>query len=206
MLIKTLHVGQLETNCYIVTDEDTMECAVIDPGDESNTILDYLERNQLKCTHILITHGHYDHTMAVRPLMNATGAAVYMNENDSNVTIGSAPFQFSPPEGTVFYSEGDIVKVGGLEFHVIETPGHTPGGVTLRCGEALFTGDTLFAGSCGRTDFPGGDLDALLRSLKKIGDLEGDFEVYPGHMQSSTLERERRFNSYVKYAYEQQES
>ncbi len=128
-----------------------------------------------------------------------------MNEKDSNVTIGTAPFRFSPPEGTVFYSEGDIVKVGGLEFHVMETPGHTPGGVTLRCGDALFTGDTLFAGSCGRTDFPGGDLDALMRSLKRICDIEGDFEVYPGHMQSSTLERERRFKLLCEIRLQQEE-
>jgi hydroxyacylglutathione hydrolase len=203
MLIKTLQLGQLETNCYIVTDENTLQCAVIDPGDESNTVLNYLERNHLKCEYILITHGHYDHTMAVKPLANATGATVCMNKKDSNATITNAPFRFIPPEGTVFYSEGDIIKVGGLEFHVIETPGHTPGGVTLRCENALFTGDTLFSGSCGRTDFPGGDMDELMRSLKKICDIEGDLEVYPGHMDSSTLERERRFNYYVKYAYEQ---
>ena len=122
MLIKTLQLGQLETNCYIVTDENTLECAVIDPGDESGTILNYLEKNHLKCKYVFITHGHYDHTMAVKPVTEATGATVCMNKKDSNATIGNAPFRFIPPEGTVFYSEGDAFKVGGLEFYVMENP------------------------------------------------------------------------------------
>ena len=92
------------------------------------------------------------------------------------------------------------MEIGSLRFEVLATPGHTPGGVTLRCGEALFTGDTLFRGSCGRTDLPGGDMEALLRSLRRLCSLEGDYEVYPGHMDSSTLARERLFNYYCRSA------
>ena len=200
MLIKCIPVGQIETNCYIVTDENTLECAVIDPGDESNAILDYIEDHKLKPKYIFLTHGHFDHTMAVSAIHEETGAVVCMNKKDAGAVIENAPFKFNPPADTIYYKEGDRLTVGSLTFDVLETPGHTPGGVTLKCGDALFTGDTLFAGSCGRTDLYGGDMNELLRSLKRLADLPGNYEVYPGHMDSSTLDRERRYNYYIKYA------
>ncbi|MBE6968452.1 MAG: MBL fold metallo-hydrolase [Ruminococcaceae bacterium] len=193
MLIKTLVVGHLGTNCYVVTDEDSLLCAVIDPGDESGTILDYMEDNHLQCKAIMLTHGHFDHTGAVRALMEETGAPLHMHLAD----CGSGHHRFDAPDGTYFYDDGDCVNVGALEFHVIATPGHTPGGVTLQCGDALFTGDTLFRDSCGRTDLPGGDMPTQLRSLKRLAQIEGEFDVYPGHMEPSTLDRERRFNYYM---------
>mgnify|MGYP002602152099 CR=1 FL=1 len=197
MLIKCLPVGHLMTNCYIVTDETTLECAVIDPGDESNTILYYLEDNHLTCRAILLTHGHYDHTGAVYAVHEETGAPVYMNALDAGTAVAFDSFSFVPPEGTIFYKEGDEVKVGNLTFRVMETPGHTPGGVTLICGDALFTGDTLFRMSCGRYDFPGSSSLDLGHSLEKLRDLPGDYEVYPGHEGSTSLEYERRFNPYM---------
>lgn len=196
MLIKTLTVGQIETNCYIVTDEDTLQCAVIDPGDESNVILNYLEEHKLKAKYIFLTHGHFDHTMAVAAVQAETGATVCMNRQD----VGKGDYRFDPGDGAVMYGEGDSFHVGGLTFHVIETPGHTPGGVCLICQDALFTGDTLFADSCGRTDLPGGDMGQILQSLRRLYELPGEYEVYPGHMGSSTLDRERRFNQYMRYA------
>ena len=202
MLIKTLPVGQLETNCYVVTDENALVCAVIDPGDESNTILDYIEDNKLSCKAILITHAHFDHVSAVNAMLEATGAELYMCEKDLELAKTGASGRFTPPENTHFYKDGDGVKVAGLTFKVMETPGHTPGGVTLICGDALFTGDTLFRGSCGRTDLPGGDMRAELRSLKRIASLEGDYEVYPGHAESSMLSIEREHNPYVRHALE----
>ncbi len=200
MLIKTIPVGQLETNCYIVTDENTLECAVIDPGDESNAILDYLESNHLKCRAVLLTHGHYDHVGAVDAIAGETGAAVYMNERDDARRAADDHLPYTLKENGKSYDEGDAVEVGGLRFEVIATPGHTPGGVTLRCEDALFTGDTLFKGSCGRTDLPGGDMMQELRSLRRICELPGDYEIYPGHMDPSTLEREREFNYYCRAA------
>lgn len=200
MLIKTLPVGQLETNCYVVTNENSLDCVVIDPGDESNVILNYLEDNKLKCRAIMITHGHFDHTGAVLAVQNETGAAVYINEGDVSSTGRSGHHSFALPQGGKLYSDGDTVEEAGLSFKVIGTPGHTPGGVSLMCEDALFTGDTLFRGSCGRTDLPGGDTDTLMASLKKLCCLEGDYEVYPGHMDSSTLERERSFNYYCRAA------
>lgn len=200
MLIKTLPVGDLETNCYIVTNEQTLESVVIDPGDESNTILDYLEDNHLTCKAIFLTHGHYDHVGAVSALQEETGAPVYMNAKDDAKKLHSFHFPFSLPENGKNYDDGDVVEAAGLTFHILATPGHTPGSVVIRVEDALFTGDTLFRGSCGRTDLDGGNMDDMLQSLKKICALEGDYEVYPGHMDCSSLIRERNFNYYCRAA------
>ena len=202
MLIKTLPVGHLETNCYVVTDEQTLECAVIDPGAESNTILGYLEDNHLKCVAVMLTHAHFDHIGALDAVLSETGATLYVNKKEVGSAVTGIGRGFKPPEGTVFYGEGDTVKVGSVEFHVMETPGHTPGGVTLVCGDSLFTGDTLFRLSCGRTDFPGGDMNEELRSLKRIADLPGDYDVYPGHAEGSRLSVERAHNPYMRHAIE----
>ena len=200
MLIKTLPVGQLETNCYVVTNENTLESVVIDPGDEANTILDYLESNRLRCAAIFLTHGHYDHVGAVDTLWEEAGAPVYMNPRDDASRAVDAHMTYRMQPGDRAYDEGDTVEAARLVFHVMATPGHTPGGVTLRCEDALFTGDTLFKGSCGRTDLPGGDMEQELDSLRRICELPGDYEVYPGHMDPSTLEREREFNYYCRAA------
>lgn len=200
MNIKTLPVGQLETNCYVVVNEQRLECVVIDPGDESNTILDYIEDNKLKCCAIMLTHGHYDHVGAVSEIMEQTGCEMYINPRDEGYEPGMSGMKFKMPEGGKYYDDGDVVKAAGLEFKVLATPGHTPGGVCLICGNALFTGDTLFRGSCGRTDLPSGNMRMEMASLKRLCALPGDYEVYPGHMDSSTLERERRFNHYCREA------
>lgn len=200
MLIKTLPVGQLETNCYIVTNEESLECVVIDPGDESNTILDYMESNKLKCKAIFVTHGHFDHIGALSAVAEDTGAAVYMNERDTKVNESILRHGVELPESVISYDDGDMIDCAGMRFEIIATPGHTRGGVTIKVRDALFTGDTLFKGSCGRVDLPGGDMEEELRSLKKLCLLEGDYEVYPGHMDSSTLQRERSFNHYCREA------
>ena len=208
MHIKTMELGPLGTNCYIVTDEQTRECALIDPGADASTVLNYLEENGLKCLCILLTHGHFDHTGAVEDLMDETGCAVYMNKKDDGVTIGGDYYQYYAPEGCRFYAEGDVVLVGGISFRVMETPGHTPGSVVLICSQpgedsVLFTGDALFRDSCGRTDFPNGGTMQMMTSLKRIAELPGDYEVYPGHMFASSLDRERRFNYFMLAAMHQ---
>ena len=200
MNIKTIPVGQLETNCYVVVNEETLACVVIDPGDESNAIMDYIESNRLRCEAIMLTHGHFDHVGAVNEILEQTGCALYINPRDEGYEVGKSGMKFKMPEGGKYYDDGDIIVEAGLEFKVLATPGHTPGSVCLICGGALFTGDTLFRGSCGRADLPGGSMREEMRSLKKICQLEGDFEVYPGHMDSSSLERERRFNHYCREA------
>ena len=202
MLIKGFSVGQLGTNCYVVTDETTLSCAVIDPGAESGTILNYVDDNHLKVEAIFITHGHYDHTGAVISVYEATGATVYIHALDVNLEGMDEEMRYKGGSEMCFYKEGDVIPVGKLEFHVMETPGHSRGSVTLRCEDALFTGDTLFRGSCGRTDFPGGSTPVIMASLRRLASLEGNYEVYPGHMDATTLDLERRFNPYVLDAME----
>ena len=209
MLIKTITVGAYETNCYIVADEKTLECAVIDPGSDAGTILDYLEEAHLRCRFVLLTHGHFDHTGAVNDVLADTEAHLMMHKADVGVSVGGDYYRFIPPEDTKYYAEGDVVSIGALSFTVIETPGHTPGSVTLLCSEAdsedkaLFTGDTLFRDSCGRTDFPGSSTEDILRSLKRLAELPGDYEVYPGHGFSSSLSRERSVNYFMNAAMRQ---
>ena len=151
---------------------------------------------------VLVTHGHFDHVGAVSAVAEETGAAVYMNKKDDASVRQSFHFPFALPAGGKYYQDGDQITEAGLVFHVMETPGHTPGSVCLRVEDALFTGDTLFRGSCGRTDLDGGDMDAMMHSLKKICRLEGDYEVYPGHMEATSLLRERLFNYYCRRAME----
>ena len=199
-MIKTLPVGQMENNCYVVTDEASLRCVVIDPGDESNTILDYLESNRLTCEAIMLTHGHYDHTGAVSAVAEETGATVYMNSRDDARVISSPQMVFTLPENGINYDDGDVIDVAGLRFEILATPGHTPGGVTIKCENCLFTGDTLFKGTIGRVDLDGGDKETEMASLRKLCALPGDYEVYPGHMDSTTLQRERSFNYYCRLA------
>ena len=200
MLIKTLPVGQLETNCYVVTDETSMDCAVIDPGDESNAILNYLEEHKMTCRAILITHGHWDHTGAAHAIVEETGADLYIHQLDTTSDPMEARYKYLTSDNTRFYDEGDEIHIGSLVFRVMFTPGHSPGGVTLVCEDAVFCGDTLFRGSCGRTDLPGGDINEELRSILRICKLPGEYDIYPGHMDSTTLERERNFNYYCRQA------
>ena len=209
MLMKSFALGAYETNCYIVTDEASLECAVIDPGADAATILNYLEETKLRCRFILLTHGHFDHTGAVEDLLAETDAELFVHKADVGVTVGGDFYRFNPPQGTHYYADGDVVCVGKLSFTVLETPGHTPGSVTLLCAEAgsddqvLFTGDTLFRDSCGRTDFPGSSTEDILRSLKRIAELPGEYEVYPGHGLFTDLDRERRVNYFVGAALKQ---
>ena len=209
MLIKSFELGAYMTNCYIVADETTLECAVIDPGADATTILNYLEETHLNCRFVLLTHGHFDHTGAVEDLLAETDACLFVHKGDVGVTVGGDFYRFNPPDGTKYYADGDVVCVGGISFTVLETPGHTPGSVTLICTEAgqdekvLFTGDTLFRDSCGRTDFPGSSTEDMLRSLRRIAELPGNYEVYPGHSFASTLDRERSVNYFVNAALRQ---
>ena len=201
MQIKVIEVGYLQTNCYFVVDETTMDAAVIDPGADSNRILDQIERNGFCVKAILLTHGHFDHCLGLEEVYEATRAPVYMSHRDLNADIGNSHFgvdyELDPPDDTHFVSDGDEIECGALTFTVLETPGHTPGGLTFMIEDCLFTGDTLFRLSCGRYDFPSSSALELGRSLEKLRDLEGDFEVFPGHESPSSLEFERRFNPYM---------
>ena len=199
MQIKRMQVGPIGTNCYIL--EDEKKIAVIDPGDEAERILEVLEETEGTVAYILLTHGHYDHTTAVPELHRALPEAkIYIHQADAN-GAGSRLFPLAGQvDDLLLYDEGDALPLGSLIIEVLHTPGHSKGSVTLKAGDVLFTGDTLFAGSMGRTDLPGGDEEEIMASLKRLGELEGDFTVCPGHMQTSTLDQERKTNPYLRMA------
>ena len=201
MLTKAMALGVYMTNCYIVIDEQSLAAAVIDPGDQATHVLNCLEENKLDLKCILLTHGHFDHTSAVKAIKDVYDVPVYMHEADADASLRYG-FEFIPLEQVSWYGEGDKVEVGTLTFEVMSTPGHTPGSVVLRCGDTLFTGDTLFRDSCGRTDLKGGNMDDMLRSLRRLYELEGNYEVCPGHDRTSNLDRERKYNYYMRAAVE----
>lgn len=193
--IHTLALGDLQTNCYLVWDDRGVSCAVIDPGAEPEAILSQTENLGLRIEAILLTHGHFDHVGGVKALTRETGCAAYLCEEELVLPpqLTAGPLQY-----THTYGEGDEIGLAGLHFRVLRTPGHTPGSVCLVTENALFSGDTLFAGSCGRTDFPGGSWAQMGTSLSRLAQLEKNYRVYPGHGGSTTLEQEKRYNPYMK--------
>ncbi len=193
MNISKLTLGMYQTNTYFVSNGG--HCAVIDPGYEPETILEYVNSRNLTVDAILLTHGHFDHVGAVKELVLEWECPVYLHEADLSMppmmTAGQLYY-------TNLYDEGDIVEAAGVSFHVLHTPGHTPGSVCLLTENAMFSGDTLFAGSCGRTDLPGGSSADMKKSLARLAELSVDCAVYPGHGGSTSLAEERRYNPYLK--------
>ena len=192
MNIQKLTLGLYQTNTYILSNDT--EAVVIDPGYEPDIILDALEGRELKA--ILLTHGHFDHVGAVKELVAETGCKVYIHAADLSlppmITAGQLYY-------THTYAEGDTVcPIEGAELHVLHTPGHTPGSVCLLLGDQMFSGDTLFEGSCGRMDLPGGDQLQMHRSLNRLVSLQADYHVHPGHGGSTTLTAEKRYNPYMR--------
>lgn len=192
--IHTMTLGLYQTNTYIIHDADSKTCCVIDPGYQADAILDELEEAGLELEAILLTHGHFDHVGAVRDLVAETGCRVFIHTADLTLppmfTAGKLYY-------TDTYAEGSELRLAGLSIHVLHTPGHTPGSVCLLAESSLFSGDTLFAGSCGRTDI-GGDWATILSSLNRLKKMEADFTVFPGHGESTTLAREKRYNPYMR--------
>jgi glyoxylase-like metal-dependent hydrolase (beta-lactamase superfamily II) len=205
LIIKALAVGPIQANCYILGCEETLEAVVIDPGGESDRILLTLSEAKLTLKYIINTHGHFDHVSANRPLKEATGAQILIHPQDApmldQLSSSAAMFGLSsenspPPDRSL--DEGDTVRFGTITMKVIHTPGHTLGGISLHTDGAVFVGDTLFAGSVGRTDFPGGDAGTLKASIQeKLFTLGDDVTVYPGHMGTTSIGQERRHNPFV---------
>ena len=198
MKVSVMQVGPIGTNCYFLQDEESGLMAIIDPGDDWERILHQVKKAEGEVKYILLTHGHYDHTTAVPDLVKALpGVQVYIHQADAN-GAGSQLFPLAAQVKDLNnYDEGDTLSLGSLTIEVLHTPGHSKGSVTLKVGDVLFTGDTLFCGSCGRTDLRGGSYEEIMASLKRLGELEGDFHVCPGHDRTSTLERERQYNPFL---------
>ena len=206
MEISVLRLGQIGTNCYIFRREGGYRCGIVDPGDQGEQVARWLVEKGLEAEAVLLTHGHFDHILGIPGLREEwPDLPVYCHPADLGGGDTTSLFGETFPTVRSFgditpYREGDTVEVDGIRLEVLDTPGHTPGSVTLRAENVLFTGDTLFAGSMGRTDLPGGDEGELMRSLKRLGELEGSFTVCPGHMQTSTLDQERKTNPYLRMA------
>ena len=193
--MKTLPLGAYQTNTYLVWDENSTGCVVIDPGYQADTILREAKVLGKEISAIFLTHGHFDHVGAVRDLVAEVGCPVYLNDADLAMP---AQLTAGPLYYTNIYGEGDFVDAAGLSFKVLHTPGHTPGSVCLMCENVIFSGDTLFWGSCGRTDLPGGSWNTIRISLRRLADLKGDYRVYPGHGDETTLDFERKMNPYMQ--------
>jgi len=204
MIIKRITVGPLQENCYIVDDEETKQAIVIDPGDEPDRILEVIKDSNFQVSAVILTHAHFDHVGAAGDIKRATGAKVLINADDMELYKGvrdQAAFwgyevdDLPEPDG--FITEGDEVRAGNLKFRVIQTPGHSPGGICLYGEGVVFTGDTVFQGSVGRTDFHGGDLSRLKESFRRVISLPGDTVILSGHGGETTVEREKRENFFM---------
>ncbi len=201
--VKSAVFGSLENNCYLITDTATGKSALIDCTEYSDKMKDFISGYQLE--YILLTHGHFDHIAGVKAVKELTGAKVVISREDAEMLSSSkaslAAFclaEHNNTEADFLVSDGNVIRLGESEIRVIATPGHTKGGVCYLCGDKLFTGDTLFFCSCGRTDFPGGSSAEIVKSLNKLAALDGNPAVYPGHDRMSTLDFERANNPYME--------
>ena len=192
--IHTLTLGLYQTNTYIIHEENSKSCCVIDPGYQANTILEKLDALGLTLEAILLTHGHFDHVGAVKDLAADADCRVFLCAEDTALPpmLTAGPLYY-----TDTYADGTILNIAGQHIRVIHPPGQTPGGVCLLVDDVIFSGDTLFAGGCGRSDL-GGDWSTLVRSLKRLSQIEGYFKVLPGHGESTTLAYEKRYNPYMR--------
>ena len=199
-------VGALQCNCYVVGDGATKRAVIIDPGDDADEIAEAVAQKGLQITAIVATHAHFDHVLAAQRLRELTGAPFMLHDEDKPVLdwLQASGRMFlgvdlpPPPDVDSSVAEGDKITAGNVELEVLHTPGHSPGSISLVATEAVFSGDTLFARSVGRTDLPGGDTEALVSAVQnKLFKLEEDMPVYPGHGPATTLGEEKIHNPFV---------
>ncbi|ETI91042.1 MAG: Metallo-beta-lactamase family protein [Clostridium butyricum DORA_1] len=196
--LKTVPAGVYEANCYILVDEETKDCAIIDAGGDAGKISAAVESMHGNPKYLLLTHGHFDHVGGVKEICSKYDIPFYISKNDEEYMEKDNSVFGTLPKASGYLKEGDVVKLGSREIKVIETPGHTKGGLCFLIDGKVFTGDTLFQGSIGRTDFIGGDMKEIISSIKsKLLPLGDDVEVYPGHGPSSSIKFEKMRNPYL---------
>ena len=206
MIIEKVEERFMGENTYILGDEKTKKCAVIDPGGSVIDIFNIIKQHDLTVEYILLTHGHADHIGYVPQVKEKTDAKVVAYKDEKEILMDKkknlSSMIFSVPEleidADLYVEEGDILEIGSLKLKFIHTPGHTKGGMCIKVGENIFTGDTLFAGGIGRTDFYSGDYKQIMKSLKKLSKYDDNAVVYPGHGPSSTIGVEKRVNPYMQ--------
>lgn len=205
MILKSMALGPIMANCYVLGCENTREAAVIDPGEEAARILDALKEDGLTLKLILNTHGHFDHVGANRELKQAVPEAQLMIHGDDApmlAQLANSARMFgmqaeNSPDPDRLLQDTDAITFGDVKLDVVHVPGHSPGGVAFVCDAGIFVGDTLFTGSIGRTDLPGGNFDTLIASIQnKLFQYDDDTSVYPGHMGPTTIGQEKRFNPF----------
>ena len=204
MKIECIKNGDMDNNAYLITDEATGECALVDPGFADETLLSVADQHKERLKYILLTHRHFDHVLGAKAVKDATGAKICIHPKDA-CGLSNAAFSLANAIGVkqdaltpdyTFTSDSKI-KLGNSTVFVLETPGHTVGSVCFLCGDSIITGDTLFRLGAGRTDLPTGNYDRLLESLKKLSQMAGDYRIYPGHGKASTLDVERTMNPFM---------
>lgn len=209
MLINTYVAGPVQANNYLVVDEVSKEAILIDCSDYVTEIIDYVKENDLTVKYFLLTHGHFDHVLGINRMNEVLGAKVYVHKGDKEQVVNtrSVMMMFGlPTEGvenpkiTATLSDAGELTLGNQVIKVIETPGHTPGGVCYLIGDCLFSGDTLFHGTIGRTDLPGGSFQQIKHSVKDVlFTLDENIKVYPGHGEPTSIGYEKKFNDIVNY-------
>jgi hydroxyacylglutathione hydrolase len=203
MILKRLNTGMLGSNCYLIGSEG--EGAIIDPGASSKDILEMVSQSGLKVKYIILTHAHLDHILSLDKIREELGVEVAAHEEDANSlsdswTNGASLFgsHSTFKDADILLKDGQILKLGNLNLEIIHTPGHTPGGICIKVGDIIFTGDTLFRMSIGRSDLGRGDHEALMNSIKnKLMTLDDDVVIYPGHGTTSTIGYERANNPFI---------
>lgn len=206
MIIKKIPAGVYAANCYLLVDEETKETAVIDPGGDYDDISAQIKKLECKVKYVFLTHGHIDHCGAIGEFIRDFGTSIYLSAKDMELMRNSAyifgSLKQEELEHCVVIEEGQKFMIGNQEIICIETPGHSPGGLCFKAGNMLFSGDTLFLNSIGRSDLPGGDQDVLIRSIKeKLLTLGDEVQVYPGHGGSTNVKYEKTRNPYINGLY-----
>ena len=203
-MLKIFTVGLMEANCYILYNPDKREGLIIDPGAEASRLIEFIRKEKISIRYIINTHGHPDHVGANREIKKETNAPILIHEYDApmlnksqNVLPLIFPLEYSSPPADTLIKDGDLIECAGMKLKVLHTPGHTPGGISLLTDDSIFTGDTLFSGSVGRFDLPGGSQEILFNSINKILSLDENLAIYPGHGPSTTVSQELHSNPFI---------